>query len=1174
MRVELPVLVESQKVRDDTRAVWDGLFGSSFTASAVSDQGVASRVFRVRPLFFEGPVAQDRELGRAKSKLVGLLAKQLSTEAKAGNHREVVRYTFSPDLKLHQLKLRLDLRRQTLSARFPVAVFEHLARRLAFSPQLPELWFELCRGQQLEARAAEVYSEHFRKIERRDGEGELQLALQPFTRFQEVWLEYVEFNIDAAQDLRTRQDRFLALLGPAEKVEGATELARVGTCLDHLYPDGLRRFFDGEALVAELDRLLRGKERVPAMVLGPRLVGKTALVHEAVFQRVARRRSPFARKSNVWQLAPQRLISGMMYVGQWEERLLAILKTARRRDHVLYFDDVLGLYHAGLTSNSNLSVADVLKPYVERGDVRIVAEMTPEAWRVFRERDRGFADLFQVLPLEEPPPEDLLPLLLRVVRELERKHPCRFEIDVLPTVLELTRRYQRDLANPGKCAVVLEQLGRKHSGSIGREQVLEDFRGRTGLDGRFLNRYQCLKRREVVEDLRKSIVGQASAVDAMADVVMVAKARLNDPQKPLASMLFLGPTGVGKTQCAKTLARYLFGTEDRLLRFDMNEFVSADSAARLVGAFDRPDGLLTSAVRQQPFAVVLLDEIEKAHPNVFDLLLQIFGDARLSDALGRTVDFSNAIVILTSNLGTREAAAQVGFSGDRHLRHDVYLRAVRDFFRPELFNRLDRIIPFDALSREELGRIARKTLAEVFTREGFVRRHCMLELLPGAEDWVVDRGYEPSLGARAMKRAVEDHVVRPLAVEVAALPKDRPVVVSLRRRGDRLSPKAVALEEAERTPEAARPEATADLESVLRRARTALDRLDQEAVEHRPAGQLAVGAVRPEQELYFHYKEAIAEVRSEVEALRERLRTRWDRHDPPTIAPKQPDFARWRTLEWSKGHSRQVLKEALAAEDIHAYLAELIAQPGPEASTDAARDRLRSVCEWLAWLEAFRPAHGWKHQRALVLLRGLRESESERNALALELGRCGSRPVDLHDADGSDDRSGSFVLCTLLRSQRHGDTPAWWELLAEGPLRDRFRQDLDLTVMGFEGVRAEFILSQTAGTYLFADPHGRMQPVQVEVLPVENHAGYTGVLLEHLLKYDRMTAAAGEEPQGPTGPFSWSPVVALYAASPQSETVYRRVVDFRSGLRAVKQGSLDAWAAMIATLPLPIELRE
>ncbi len=232
-------------------------------------------------------------------------------------------------------------------------------------------------------------------------------------------------------------------------------------------------------------------------------------------------------------------------------------------------------------------------------------------------------------------------------------------------------------------------------------------------------------------------------------------------------MLLLGPTGVGKTEFAKSLANYLFGNSDRLLRFDMNEYVSPNAVPQLVGTFAQPEGLLTAAVRRQPFAVLLFDEIEKGHPDVFDLLLQVLGEGRLTDARGRTTDFSNTIIVLTSNLGTQRTESGLGFGGVSSQGASTAIRAAENFFRPEFFNRLDRVIPFDRLSRDDMTIIARHLMADVLHRDGLVRRQCVLNATPQAIEWVIDQGYNPVLGARALKRAIEKELTRPIAAFLA-----------------------------------------------------------------------------------------------------------------------------------------------------------------------------------------------------------------------------------------------------------------------------------------------------------------------------------------------------------------------------------------------------------------------
>ena len=596
-----------------------------------------------------------------------------------------------------------------------------------------------------------MYVRWFRNAFKQRDEDAVREVLERFDNKKKPWITLLELSVAAQMDRRKADAQGLALLDGQTIGGGAEELEAVGRCQDHLYPDGLNRAACRDRLVEELQRLLESGNRRPLLLAGPPMVGKTAIIHEFIYRRAERRSARHDMlasnpEGNVWLLAPQRLISGMSYVGQWEQRLLAILKEAQKRQHILYFDDLLGLYHAGVTSQSALSVADVLKPYVERRDVRVLAEATPEQLRLFRKRDRGFADMFQIIQVEQPSERDTLRILLSAIRMLESRYGVRFGLDVLPAVLDLTRCWQPEAAFPGKAATWLNRIAVKHrAAEVGRDTVLEEFRATSGLQVAFADSRVRLLREDILSGLRSRIVGQAAAVEAMADVVCVAKARLNDRQKPLGTLFFLGPTGVGKTECAKALTQYLFGDVARLVRFDMNEYVSPQSVARLVGTFDQPDGLLTGAVRRQPFCVLLSDEIEKAHPDVFDLLLQILGEARLTDALGRTASFANAVIILTSNLGTRQAARDVGFTPAGSTTDDVYRKAVEEFFRPEFLNRLDRIVPFRRLERVELEQIARTILADVVSREGLARRKCAIELSGVALAWLVDRGCHRTL---------------------------------------------------------------------------------------------------------------------------------------------------------------------------------------------------------------------------------------------------------------------------------------------------------------------------------------------------------------------------------------------------------------------------------------------
>ena len=677
-------------------------------------------LFVVSPLFADSPTAQAQELSKAMRLLVKALRTRLGELAREGDCDRLLEYLAPPEWEDHSYKITIELRKQAVAGRFHVVAFRRMGRRLAFTPTVPDLWLEYGRGENLRRRAEEVLTHHYLKEEKKwDASDDIKQEIGGRTS---TWTTEIDLDIYPARRKRRKgtRDEPFAFLGGSRSFFGDEELEKVGRCLDYLYPDELERVVGRASHVEELSRLLKAADNPPVLLLGPAKVGKTAILHEVVYSIVKNRKSPYRSRKNTWLLSPQRLISGMSFVGEWEDRLLAIVKEARKRDHTLYFDDILGLFQAGVCASSDLSVAHVLKPYLERREVRVVGEMTPEAFHVLQEKDRGFADLFHIIRVDEPEEGLNCRIMVWIMRRLENKHLCRFGLDVLPAVLDLQRRYVRGLAFPGKAAMFLEQLAvRLAQQDITRERVLDTFHRKSGLSVAFLDTRAKLVRKDVVEALTRRIVGQAPAVAAMTDVVAVAKARLNDPERPLAAFLFLGPTGVGKTQCAKTLAAYLFGSEERLLRFDMNEFVSDDAVARLVGTFHAPEGLLTAAIRRQPFSVVLLDEIEKANPDVFALLLQVMGEGRLTDAQGRSVDFGNAIIILTSNLGTRQAGKQLGFGAGDRRQDAVYVEAAEKFFAPEFVNRLDRVIPFAQLTREEVAGIARILIQDVLGREGW-----------------------------------------------------------------------------------------------------------------------------------------------------------------------------------------------------------------------------------------------------------------------------------------------------------------------------------------------------------------------------------------------------------------------------------------------------------------------
>jgi ATP-dependent Clp protease ATP-binding subunit ClpA len=940
--------------------------------------------YTARPLFSTSPERTDENLNRLLTRLTRDLVQLLEVLAHKGRHEDVAAWAFCPTVTAHRTPLAIELRRRVAHVKYLLVAFNHMDRRLAFSPAVPDVWFEVTRGEPLEVRAQAVYTEHWRAVER-DAEEEDEVRPESGTLAGKAWVQVLELSANVPTLVPKPPAENLLALGGAQTSDGATELRRVGRCLDWLYPDEIERAVLREREVGELIRLLELKDRRPVLLCGPRMAGKTAVVHECVYRRVEARKAKHKQRYNTWLVAPQRLISGMSYVGQWEGRLLAILKHARKRDHVLYFDDLVGLFLAGITSQSSLSAAVVLKPYLERRTVRVLGEITPEGLRVLQERDRGFADLFHIIPVRQPSDADTLRILIDQQRRLEGKHACAFGLDVLPAVIDLQRRYDRTAAFPGKAAAVLTRLAIRAATTrsetpepsgrepdplagrprIARDDVLTDFAARSGLALAFLDPKQRLDRDDARDALQEQVIGQTEAVEALADVVSIAKARLNDPDRPLAAFLFLGPTGVGKTECAKAIARTLFGSgeqgassadskkpeesggsnsarrvlrsavsEDRLLRFDLNEFNQPGSAARLVGTFAQPEGLLTSAIRRQPFAVVLLDEIEKADPEVFDLLLQLLGEGRLTDSLGRTADFTSAIVIMTSNLGVRDAEANLGFVPEADKSH-AYARAAEQFFRPEFFNRLDHVIPFRKLNRDEMGRIARRLVNEVLAREGFGQRKCVLNVAPDALDRVIQAGYDPALGARAMKRAVERELTQPAAARLACLDINELTVVTVKSTGNSLAVDVQAPEWALKLPLDAR--AALPVRERLDAAWAALDRTDTVLDALRPTTPVAVGKVTPEHERYFALKEladAIGDTLNDYEnRLEDQKRTYLEATQPEATGRKARARAlRGRDTSHGGHDTGQTLRSVCSAENMEDALRELFeaAEPLPD----------------------------------------------------------------------------------------------------------------------------------------------------------------------------------------------------------------------------------------------------
>ena len=380
-------------------------------------------------------------------------------------------------------------------------------------------------------------------------------------------------------------------------------------------------------------------------------------------------------------------------------------------------------------------------------------------------------------------------LMIQRTGEIEVQRKKFFHPGTLPLMISSTDRYFRGQSFPGKVVQVMDDLCRDKAPGIAGSEVMASIKKRTGLQlDRRVRTYK-----ELEKDLKSRVVGQEEALEKLLRFVVRVGAGLQPEDRPLGVFLCLGPTGVGKTETAKAIAEVMFEGAQHLLRFDMNEINSPLAAEQLIGNFEQPDGKLTSAVRRQPFSVILFDEIEKAHPDVFDYLLQVIGEGRLTDAIGRTIDFRDSLILMTSNIGAREAMKSIGFEANDARAAEHYRRAAAAFFRPEFVNRIDDILIFKHLTRAEIERISHMQIARMIERDGIRRRKMMLRLESNAMDWLVGRGYDPQLGARVLKRELERYVAQPLADSLAERSTESHCLLKIERQEDRLNTQVISL---------------------------------------------------------------------------------------------------------------------------------------------------------------------------------------------------------------------------------------------------------------------------------------------------------------------------------------------------------------------------------------------
>lgn len=519
--------------------------------------------------------------------------------------------------------------------------------------------------------------------------------------------------------------------------------------------------------------LCRRTKNNPLLVGDPG-VGKTAIA-EGLARKIVNHEVPEVLEgATIYSLDMGALLAGTRYRGDFEERLKQVVKELETHDNaILFIDEIHTVIGAGATSGGAMDASNLLKPALASGSLRCMGSTTYKEYRQHFEKDRALARRFQKIDVNEPTVEDTIKILKGLKTSYEGHHKLRYTDAALRTAVELSARYMTDRKLPDKAIDVIDEAGAsqmllsesKRKKVIGQKEVEAVIAKMARIPAKSVSKSDTEGLRELETDLNRVVFGQSAAIEQVSTAMKLARAGLRDPQKPIGAFLFSGPTGVGKTEVARQLASTL-GIE--MLRFDMSEYMERHTVSRLIGAppgyvgHDQ-GGLLTDAVDQHPHAVVLLDEIEKAHPDVYNILLQVMDNGMLTDAIGKKVDFRNTILIMTTNAGAADnARAAIGFGRGKVEGEDE--KAIQRLFAPEFRNRLDAIVAFKALDAETIKSVVTKFVMQLEAQ--LADRNITIELTDEAADWLAKNGFDELYGARPLARTIQEHIKKPLADDI------------------------------------------------------------------------------------------------------------------------------------------------------------------------------------------------------------------------------------------------------------------------------------------------------------------------------------------------------------------------------------------------------------------------
>jgi ATP-dependent Clp protease ATP-binding subunit ClpA len=559
----------------------------------------------------------------------------------------------------------------------------------------------------------------------------------------------------------------------SKKKETALEAYCVN--LNHKAKDGrIDPLIGREQEVLRTIQVLCRRQKNNPLLVGDPGVGKTAIA-EGLARKIVKGETPeVLRGATVYALDMGALLAGTRYRGDFEERLKQVMKEIEQhKKAILFIDEIHTVIGAGATSGGSMDASNLLKPALAQGGLRCIGSTTYKEFRQYFEKDRALVRRFQKIDVNEPSIPDAIEILKGLKPYFEEYHKLRYTHEAVKAAVELSARYIHDRKLPDKAIDVIDESGaaqmltpeHRRKRVIGIKEIEATVATMARIPPKSVSKDDAEVLRHLDETLRRVVYGQDEAIGVLTAAIKLARAGLRDMEKPIGSYLFSGPTGVGKTEVANQLAKAL-GVE--LVRFDMSEYMERHTVSRLIGAppgyvgFEQ-GGLLTDAVDQHPHCVLLLDEIEKAHPDLYNILLQVMDHGKLTDHNGKQISFRNVILVMTTNAGAADMArASFGFTQNKRSGEDV--EAINRMFAPEFRNRLDAIVPFGHLPTEVIAKVVDKFVMQLEVQ--LADRNVAIELSDEARLWLIERGYDQSMGARPMARVIQTHIKTPLADEV------------------------------------------------------------------------------------------------------------------------------------------------------------------------------------------------------------------------------------------------------------------------------------------------------------------------------------------------------------------------------------------------------------------------